>query len=418
MTSMLTLPSDDLWRDQSYRRLWLSILISSFGGQITSMALSLMSALMLKATPTQIGILGAMGIAPFILFSLPSGVWLDRVRKLPIYIIGEIIMTATLASVALIWSLGQISMIFLYGVAFVSGCVSVISGTAAQIVLTQIVARERLVEAHAKKGLATSSSEIAGPGAAGVLIRLIGAPLALLTNSAFLMASVLLLRGIHVVEAPANKGETYFWRNLKDGIKFVLGNRLLRSLALVVGLWQICQTTAMVVQVLFATRVLGLSEYQYGLCFSIAGIGTVVASVIGHRMSSRIGPGPCLIAGILISGIGWLQLAWAPTGAWGVVSFEAMLLSFSAGTVLIFSNMLALRQSITPPPMLARMTSTMRFMTLLPASFGTLLGGYIGEYFGLRFAIELGGLGAISLAVYVWRFSLIRNVIEIPSSRM
>jgi MFS family permease len=377
-----------------------------------------MSALMLKATPTQIGILGAMGIAPFILFSLPSGVWLDRVRKLPVYIIGEIIMTATLASVALIWSLGQISMIFLYGVAFVSGCVSVISGTAAQIVLTQIVARERLVEAHAKKGLATSSAEIAGPGAAGVLIRLVGSPLALLTNSAFLMASVLLLRGIRVVEAPANKGETYFWRNLKDGIQFVLGNRLLRSLALVVGLWQVCQTTAMVVQVLFATRALGLSEYQYGLCFSIAGMGTVVASVIGHHMSSRIGPGPCLIAGIMISGIGWLQLAWAPTGAWGVVSFEAMLLSFSAGTVLIFSNMLALRQSITPPPMLARMTSTMRFMTLLPASFGTLLGGYIGEYFGLRFAIELGGLGAIALAVYVWRFSLIRSVIEIPSSRM
>lgn len=378
------------------------------------MALSLMSAVMLEATPTQIGILGSVGIAPFILFSLPSGVWLDRVRKLPVYIMGEIIMAAALASVTLVWFFGQISMGFLYGVAFVSGCVSVISGTAAQIVLTQIVARERLVEAHAKNGLATSSAEIAGPGAAGILIKLVGAPLALLVNGAFLMASVLLLRGIRVAEAPAARGDAHFWRNLKEGIHFVLKNRLLRSLALVVGLWQICQTTAMVVQVLFATRTLGLSEFQYGLCFSVAGVGTVVASAIGHRISRRIGPGPCLITGMLISGIGWLQLVWAPAGAWGVVSFEAMLLGFSAGTVLIFSNMLALRQSITPTPLLARMTSTMRFMTLLPAGLGLVLGGFIGEHFGLRVAMGLGGLGAIALAVLVWRFSLIRHVIEVP----
>lgn len=378
------------------------------------MALSLMSAVMLEATPTQIGILGSVGIAPFILFSLPSGVWLDRVRKLPVYILGEVIMAAALASVTLVWFFGQLSMSFLYGVAFVSGCVSVISGTAAQIVLTQIVAREQLVEAHAKNGLATSSAEIAGPGAAGILIKLVGAPLALLVNGAFLMASVLLLRGIRVAEAPATKGDAHFWQNLKEGVHFVLRNRLLRSLALVVGLWQVCQTTAMVVQVLFATRTLGLSEFQYGLCFSVAGVGTVVVSAIGHRISRRIGPGPCLITGILMSGIGWLQLVWAPAGVWGIVSFEAMLLGFSAGTVLIFSNMLALRQSITPTPLLARMTSTMRFMTLLPAGLGLLLGGFIGEHFGLRVAIGFGGLGAVALAVFVWRFSLIRHVTEIP----
>lgn len=263
-------------------------------------------------------------------------------------------MIATLASIPLAWSFGYLDMGYLYGASFVAGCVSVISGTAAQIVLTQVVPRERLVEAHARNGLATSSAEIAGPGVAGVLIRLLGAPFALLSNAVLLMLGVLLLRGIHVDEQPPVGRESHSWRDLKEGVRFVWENRLLRALALTVGFWQICQTGAMVVQVLYATRTLGLSEYQYGLCFSAAGVGTVLASVLGHRLSRRIGPSPCFIAGIAISGTGWLQLALSPADSWGVASFVAMLLCFSAGTVLIFSNMLALRQSITPPSMLAR----------------------------------------------------------------
>lgn len=410
----LLLPSDDLWRDRNYRRLWLAILIGSFGGQITSMALSLMSAIMLGATPTQLGLLGASWIAPFVLLSLPLGVWLDRVRKLPVYIAGEVVMIATLTSIPLAWSSGYLGMGYLYGASFVAGCISVISGTAAQIVLTQVVPRERLVEAHARNSLATSSAEIAGPAAAGVLIRLLGAPLALLTNAGLLVIGVLLLRGIGVEERPGARQGSHFWQELKEGVRFVLENRLLRALALTVGFWQICQTVAMVVQVLFATRTLGLNEYQYGLCFSAAGIGTVIASMLGHRWSRRIGPGPCLIAGIAISGTGWLQLALSPVDAWGVVSFVTMLLCFSAGTVLIFSNMLALRQSITPPAMLARMTSTMRLMTMLPAGAGSLLGGYVGEHFGLRAAIVSGGLGALALAVFAWRHSSIRGIRAIP----
>lgn len=412
---MPLLSSDDLWRGRNYRRLWLAILIGSFGAQISSMALSLMCAITLSATPIQLGYLGALWIAPFVLLSLPLGVWLDRVRKLPVYIAGEVVMIATLASIPLAWSLGYLGMNYLYGVSFVSGCVSVISGTTAQIVLTQVVSRERLVEAHARNGLATSSAEIAGPGAAGVLIKLLGAPFVLLFNAAFLMLGVLLLRGIRVDEQPLAKREHHFWHDLKEGVHFVWENRLLRALALTVGFWQICQTTAMVGQVLFAIRTLGLSEYQYGLCFSAAGIGTVTASMLGHRLSRRIGPGPCFVTGIVISGAGWLQLALSPADVWGVASFVTMLLCFSSGTVLIFSNMLALRQSITPPSMLARMTSTMRLMTMLPVGVGSMLGGYVGEHFGLRIAIALGALGALSLAVFVWRFSLIRRVAAIPN---
>ena len=98
-----TLPAHDLLRDATYRRLWSSILISSFGGQITMLELPLTAAVLLHATPTQMGLLTAMELAPFVLLSLPAGVWLDRVRKLPVYVVGEGFIALALATVPLAW---------------------------------------------------------------------------------------------------------------------------------------------------------------------------------------------------------------------------------------------------------------------------------------------------------------------------
>ncbi|MGI9133058.1 MAG: MFS transporter, partial [Rhodoferax sp.] len=160
----LRLDANDLLRDAVYRRLWVSILISSFGAQVTMLALPLTAAVLLHATPSQMGLLTTMELLPFVLLSLPSGVWLDRVRKLPLYVIGEGIVALCLASVPLCWALDLLSMPMLYAVAFAIGCVFVTAGSAAQIVLTQVVPRARLVEAHAKNSLASSAAEVAGPG--------------------------------------------------------------------------------------------------------------------------------------------------------------------------------------------------------------------------------------------------------------
>ena len=156
LKSHFRLAPQDLLRDAVYRRLWTSILISSLGGQVTMLALPLTAAVLLQATPTQMGRLTAMEIAPFILFSLPGGVWLDRVRKLPVYVAGETLLAFTVASVPLAWWLGWLAMPWLYAVAFTIGTVYTVAGSAAQVVLTQVVPRERLVEAHAKNSLASS----------------------------------------------------------------------------------------------------------------------------------------------------------------------------------------------------------------------------------------------------------------------
>ena len=410
-----TLPANDLLRDALYRRLWLSILISSFGGQITLLALPLTAAVLLNASASQMGILTAMEVIPFALLSLPSGVWLDRVRKLPIYVAGETAVALVLASVPLVWWLGWLSMYFMYGVGFFIGCVWVTAGTAAQIVLTQVVPRQRLVEAHAKNALASSGAEVAGPGVAGALIKIVGAPLALLADALLLAVSVVILRGLRVTEDPPSHHHREFWSDLKEGVSFVRHHRLLIALALAIGWWHFAYHSALVVQILFATRELGLNEHQVGLCYTVMGLGTIIASTQGNRISQRIGPGPSLILGFILSGVGWLQLAFAPTQAWGVASFVLMLLCFSTGAVLIFINFLALRQAVTPEPLLGRMTSTMRWLALLPAGPGALFGGYVGEHLGMRYALGFGGVAALLLALWAWRHPVISKVRHLPA---
>ncbi|MGO9995672.1 MAG: MFS transporter [Steroidobacteraceae bacterium] len=403
----------DLLRDATYRRLWTSILISSFGGQVTLLALPLSAAVLLHASPTQMGLLTAMEIAPFVLFSLPTGVWLDRVRKLPVYVVGELSIAVTVATVPVAWWLGWLSIRWLYFVGFVIGAVNTTAGSAAQIVLTQIVPRERLVEAHAKNALASSTAEVTGPGAAGALIKMTGAPVALLADAVLLLISASILRGVPVKETPSTRNPA-FWPAMREGLNFVRGHRLLITMAACVGTWQMCNQAAMVIQILFATRQLGLTERGVGLSYVALGAGTVLASAIGYRVVRWMGNGPTLVLGFAVSGVGWLVLAVAPLNAFGVAAYVYMLFSFGIGAVFIFINFLSLRQSVTPAPMLGRMTSTMRWLILLPAGPGALLGGWLGEHLGLRVALGFAGSTAVLLSLVARRLEVIRNVRTLP----
>lgn len=404
----------DLLRDPVYRRLWTSILISSFGGQVTLLAIPLSAAILLRATPLQMGMLTAMEIIPFGLFSLPSGVWLDRVRKLPVYIVGELAVALAVVTVPAAWWAGILSMTWLYVVAFVIGTVNTIAGSAAQIVLTQIVPRARLVEAHAKNALASSTAEVMGPSAAGALIKIAGAPVALLADAALLLASASILRGVRVREHSAGI-TTPFWHAMREGIDFVRTNALLVTMAACVGAWHFCNQCAMGVQILLATRNLGLGERGVGLCYVALGCGTIGASAVGYQVVRRIGPGPTLLTGCAVTGIGWLLLSVAPANGIGVACYAMMLFCFGIGAVFITINFLSLRQSVTPAPMLGRMTTTMRWLILLPAGPGALWGGWLGEHFGLAAPLRFAGLGVFVITAVAWRLRIISSVKTLPN---
>jgi MFS family permease len=420
MRSLLRLPklaADDLLRNENYRRIFASVVITHFGAQITMLALPLTAVTVLNASPTQMGFLMAFEIAPFVLLSLPAGVWLDRVRKMPVYVYGEIVFALALASVPVAAWLGVLNMPWLYVVGFTLGCVHVFAGSASQIVLTQIVSRDRLVEAYSKNALAVSGSEIAGPGIAGALIKILGAPIAIAFDALLILGAVMLLKGIRVEETIKPRGDSDFVKELKEGMRFVANNRLLWTMALCVSLWQLFHHMAGVVQILVASRELGMSAQTIGLCYIGMGLGTIVASVYGKRISERFGPGPAMVVGFGVSAVGWLVLSVAPANVFGQIIFGFMLTCFSCGATVIFVNFLSLRQSVTPEPLLGRMTSTMRWLILLGAGPGALIGGYVGEHVALRASLACAGVGGLFLAWFAWRNPTIMSVKVLPKSQ-
>lgn len=408
--------SDSLFRIPGYARMWGSILLSNLGGQLTMIVLPLTAVVLLHATPTQMGLLGAMELLPFVLLSLPAGVFLDRIRKLPVYIAGELLMAASLLSVPLAWHFDRLTMTWLYVVGFGAGVVYTVAGSASQIVLTQLVGRDQLVKAYAQNAIAGSAAEVLGPGLAGLLIRVLGGPLTLLADCFLVLCSALMLKGLRVKETVAPAQHSHFWPQLKAGLAFVRGQSVLIHSALTVGAWQFFSQMAMSIQVIFAIRELGLSEESLSLSYVALGVGSIAAGLTGPRLSKRIGPGPTLLLGIALTGLGWTQLVLLKTLVPAIIGFALMLMCFAAGAALLFINFLAIRQSVTPSPMLGRMTTTMRWLILLPAGPGALLGGWLGEHLSMSTSILIAGLGALLTSCFALTLTRLRHLRALPQT--
>ena len=407
-----------LFQIPGYSRMWLSIFFSNLGGQITMLALPLTAVFLLDATPTQMGLLTAMEIAPFVLFSLPGGVVLDRMQKLPIYIAGEIFMGVALLSIPLAWALDMLNMPLMYGVSFALGTVYTIAGSASQIVLTQLVGRDKLVQAYSQNAIAGSMAEVLGPGMAGLLIRVFSAPLALVMDALLLIGSVLMLRGIHIHEEVAPRAswkDRSFKAELLKGLAFVKSQKMLLEMAATVGAWQFFAQLALSVQIIFAVKDLGLDETLVSMSFVTLGIGSVLGGMAGPKISQRIGPGPALIVGVSITSLGWLGLLAFEGVLPSIVLFSWMLVCFSWGATLLFVNFLSLRQSFTPTDLLGRMTTTMRWLILLPAGPGAILGGWMAEHWGIRSSLMAAGVGTLCVALVAWTRPYLKTLKQLPA---
>lgn len=408
--------SESLFRIPGYARLWGSILLSNLGAQLTMIVLPLTAVVVLHASPTQMGLLGAMELLPFVVLSLPAGVYLDRIRKLPVYISGELLMAAMLVSVPIAWTLDMLSMGWLYVVGIGAGVVYTVAGSASQIVLTQLVGRDQLVKAHAQNAIASSTAEVIGPGIAGLLIKLLGGPLTLLVDCFLVLCSALMLKGLRIQEKLTPPQHTHFWGQLQAGLAFVRSQPVLIHSALVVGAWQFFAQMAMSIQVIYAVRELGMSEEHLSVSYVALGAGSIAVGMVGPRLSKTIGPGPALLLGIGLTGLGWLELALFKDQIPAVVGFALMLMGFAAGATLLFINFLAIRQSVTPSPMLGRMTTTMRWLILLPAGPGALLGGWLGEHTTMVTPILLAGVGALLTAGVGLAVTRLRHLQVLPQA--
>jgi len=405
-----------LWRSADFRRIFASSTITAFGAQVTNLALPLTAALLLSATPLEMGILVALETLPFALVSLHAGVMLDRVRKMPVVIAcgagrGIALMTIPVAA----WG-GFLSIHLLFAVGFICGVQNVIGGAAYQVLLAQLAGRRRLVEANAKIALGETSSALIGPGIAGGLIQLLTAPFAIALDALSFIASAWMLKGVHapsdvaVTESPVSVGH-----EIMEGLRLVWHNRTLRSLAILAGSWQLLHHMQIAVLILFATRDLGLSAGAIGFAFMFGGAGCVIAAATAERLARRFGVGPVIIAGLLMTAVGWQAyglVRGSPTVA--MIALGVSMLVFDFGAVLFGIAYLSLRQAITPDRLLGRMTATMRFMTVAVAPLGSLAGGLTATLIGLRATLwTVGAMGIVLSAAAVW-WSPVRKHREMP----
>ena len=395
-----------LWLSRDFRRLWVSLTVTSYGAQITNLALPLTAALLLHATPLQMGILIALETLPFALCSLHAGVLLDRVRKLPVVIASDLGRALALAAIPIAAWLGRLSIDLLFVVGFVCGVQNVVGGAAYQVLLAQMAGRKRLVEANAKISLGETSAALVGPGMAGGLIQALTAPFAIAFDALGFLASALMLRRLEAKsDVVKPNGAAAVWREIGEGLRLVWENRTLWGLAWLAGLWQFLHHMQIAVLILFATRELKLSAGAIGFAYACGGFGCVLASAFAERLSRRFGVGPVIVHGLVLTVVGWQAFALLGGTGWtATLALGLAMLVFDFGAIVYAINYLALRQAITPDRLLGRMTATMRFLTVAAAPLGSLFGGALATAVGLRGTLfTVAGLGvALSVAAILW----------------
>jgi MFS family permease len=394
-----------LWRNPDFVKLWGSLTITHFGGQVTFLALPLTAALLLDASPFEVGVLTALEALPFTLFGLFAGVYIDRRRKLPVIIGADLGRALALAVVPVCAWMGVLSMPILYVVGFLVGTGSVIGWPAYQVFMTERVGRENLVEANAKIGVSDSAAQLVGPGLAGALIQWLTAPFAILLDAVSFAISAWMLRGIPSAASDAPKlASDSLWRDIREGLMAVWNNRTLRALAWSLAIWQVFRHAYVAVVVLFAARELAFSAGHVGVLFMLAGVGSLAAAAAVGPLNARFGFGPTMLAALGGTGAAWLVMGASTGGYWmasATFGLGLFLLDFTAMT--FFINYLTLRQAVTPDRLLGRVTATMIALTISTAPLGGLAGGWIAEHWGVRSTILLAGLGALlMLPVIAW----------------
>ena len=406
-----------LWLSRDFRKLWTSLTITSFGAQITNLALPLTAALLLHATPMQMGILVALETLPFALCSLHAGVLLDRVRKLPVAIATDVGRALALIAIPVAAWFDALSVELLFGVGFFCGVQNVVGGAAYQVLLAQMAGRKRLVEANAKIALGETSAALIGPGMAGGLIHVLTAPFAIALDAASFLVSALMLRSLEAKsDVRRDAVAASVWREIGEGLKLVWQNPTLWGLAWLAGLWQFLHHMQIAVLILFATRELSLSAGAIGIAYAFGGLGCVLASAFAQRLSRRLGIGPVIVHALIITAAGWQAFALLGGSGWvATLALGLAMLVFDFGAILYGINYLALRQAITPDRLLGRMTATMRFLTVASAPLGSLVGGALATGIGLRgtlLTVAVLGL-ALSGAAVLW--SPVRRHRELPA---
>jgi Na+/melibiose symporter-like transporter len=300
----------------------------------------------------------------------------------------------------------------------VTGVLTVLFDVAYQSYLPILVDRAQLVDGNAKLEISQSVAQVGGPALAGILYQALKAGAIVVDALSYVWSAlcVLLIRSHE--PAPEHHlddaGEQIpLRRQVAEGIRYVLGHRYLRPIALCTATSNLASSMILAVFLTYAVRRLHLSAATIGLIFALASIGGIIGAIAAPAVARRIGVGPTIVWSALLFGPTGLLVPLAPPRApvpWLVVGF------FVAAVAVPLYNItqVSLRQAICPPRLQGRMNATMRFLVWGTMPVGSLLGGVLGTAVGLRATLLAGSIGQLFVFLPV-ALSPVRRLVTVPS---
>lgn len=364
-----------------YRKLWSASTISNLGDGVTLTAGPLLAASITRDPVLVAGVAFAQRV-PWLLFPLISGALVDRLDRRRVMGYVDAARTALIGALGVAVLLGGASLPLMYAVFFLVGTLETLFDNASQAILPAVVSREQLERANSRLlGAQIVSNQLAGPPLGGLLFSVAVAVPFLLDAGTFAAAAalVLALRGRFRPERKEGAPPTTLVAEIGEGLRWLWNHRLIRTLAVMLGVFNMTLAATDAILVLFAQDVLGLGSFGYGVLLTSGAVGGVIGSLMADRIIVWLGSGGALQAAVLISAvvIGAVALTESAFVVWAV--FLLIGLTGVVWNVITVS----FRQAVVPQEIFGRVNSVYRLLGWGGISVGALLGGLLARSFGL-----------------------------------
>jgi MFS family permease len=396
-----------LLREHNFRQLWSADLISQLGTRTALLAMPLLAVVTLHATTFETALLTAAGTAGSLLFGLPAGAWLDRMRIRPVLIATDLARTALLLAIPIAALFGLIGMPLLYVIAFAASVCTVFFNIGQMTYVARLLPSDQLVEANTKLASNASVAAVAGSGAGGWVVQVLTAPIAIAVDAVSYLLSAIGLARIRTVEPPVEPAPRHLLREIGEGIRFVGGHPVLRALGLNLGIFVLFQGADNGIMIVFLVREVHLNAATIGLLGTVGLFGALLASGVTGRITARIGEARTILLAGFAAAAAFLCYPLTAPG-WAVLWF--VVAGFLAAFAIVASNIVqtSYRQRLSPPHLQGRSGSIMTMLTwgMLPA--GSIIGGVVASVVDLRTALLVNGVG-VALSVVPLLLSPLRS---------
>ena len=390
--------SDDNRLGRSFWTLVTSSGLSNLADGVFKLALPLL-AIHYTRSPALVAGLELVRSFPWLVGSLPVGALIDRLDRRSTMVWANAARAAFVAVPAIAITINGDSLWLLYVAAVGTGVSEVFYDTAAQSIVVSLVPRSRLDRANGRLyAVELGAQEFAGPPIAGALAA-VALALSFATSAALWIVALAALLALRGTFSPRRVGpRTTIRSDVREGLSFLVDRPVLRTMALMVGMTNFATSAVGAVLVLFfvgSDSAVGLSEPQFGLLFAVLAGGGLIGGVVAERIQQRIGRARALT----VSVFGMIAYVSVPALTTNVGIIAAVLFAGGLTTMLWNITTVSFRQRVTPDHLLGRVNSTYRLVAWGTRPLGAILGGALGEWFGVRSVFVVMALVTVAVLI-------------------